>query len=129
MEEIRKAIEKGNLEFGKCVRAGDAAALAALYTEDACLMPPNSEMVLGRKAVEGFWGAAIPGLGLKDAILTTVDLAGGDDTVAELGKFVLKTQPEGQEPGENRGNYVVIWKRTHEGWKLHWDIFNFSLPP
>jgi len=129
MEEIRKAIEKGILEFSECVRAGDAAGLAALYTEDACLMPPNSEMVLGRKAVEGFWGATISGLGLKDAILTTVDLVGGGDTVAELGKFVLKTHPEGGEPGETRGKYVVIYKRTDEGWKLHWDIFNFNPPP
>jgi hypothetical protein len=22
---------------------------------------------------------------------------------------------------------VVIWKRTNEGWKLHWDIFNTNM--
>ncbi|MCW3992020.1 MAG: DUF4440 domain-containing protein [Candidatus Bathyarchaeota archaeon] len=127
-EEIQEAIKKADLKFGECVRAGDAAALAALYTEDACLMPANFEMIRGREAVKEFWGGAISGLGLKDAILTTIELIGVGDTVTELGEYRLKIQPEGQEPVEDKGKYVVVWKQTDEGWKLHWDIWNTSLP-
>jgi len=128
MEEIRRAIEEANLKFIECIRNGDAAALSALYTEDACLLPTNFEMMRGREAVEEFWGGAISGLGLKDAVLTTVDLAGGGDTVTEMGEYLLKFQPEGQEPIEDKGKYIVLWKKTPEGWKLRWDIFNTNLP-
>lgn len=129
MESIRKEIEKGNARFAEYVRKGDASALASLYTEDARLMPTNSPMIVGRNKVEEFWGSAIPGLAIKDAVLKTVDLVGEGDTVTELGEYTLKVHPEGREPAEDKGKYVVMWKKTPEGWKLHWDIFNTSLPP
>ena len=127
--EVRKAIDEANASFGKCVRAGDAAAIAACYTEDACLLPPNSGMIRGRKSIEEFWGgAAISGLGLKDAILTTLELHGTGDIVTEVGEYLLKIQPQGQKQIEDKGKYIAVWKHTPQGWKLHRDIWNTSLP-
>ena len=40
MVQIRQAIEAANGRFGEAVRRGDGAAIAALYTEDAKLLPP-----------------------------------------------------------------------------------------
>jgi ketosteroid isomerase-like protein len=127
-EEVRKAIGEGNVKFGKYVREGDAGAIAALYTMDAYLLPPNSGTIQGRKSIEGFWGGAISGLGLKDAILTTVELHGTGDIVTEVGEYLLKIQPKGKKEMEDKGKYVVAWKHTAEGWKLHRDIWNTSLP-
>src|SRR5687767_8647479 len=39
--------------------AGDSAGWAALYTEDAVMMPPNSPAVEGRAAIES-WLAMLP---------------------------------------------------------------------
>lgn len=128
-ESVRNAIEEANVKFCEEIRNGDAAGLAALYTEDAVLLPPNSEKIQGRKGVEEFWGGAMTQLGLKDAILTTVELFGTGDTLTEVGNYTLKIQPAGQEPVEDKGKYVVIWKQTAEGWKLHRDIWNSNLPP
>jgi len=36
-------------------------------------MPPNSDMMRGRRDVEGFWSAAIK-MGVRDARLKTVEL-------------------------------------------------------
>jgi hypothetical protein len=41
-----------------------------------------------------------------------------------MGEYHLK-----MEQGEDRGKYVVMWKSTPEGWKLHWDIWNTSQAP
>ena len=127
-EKVRKAIEKANLKFAEAARKGDAAAVAALYTKDAVLLPPNSEMIRGRPGIKEFWGAFMQ-MGAIDGVLTTVELSGSGDTVNEIGKYTLKIQPEGQEPVEERGKYVVVWKRTADGWKMHWDIWNSSMPP
>ena len=127
-EEVRKAIAEGNAKLGRCVREGDAGAFAALYTMDACLLPPNSGMIRGRKSIEEFWGGAISGLGLRDAILTTVEVHGTGDIVTEVGEYLLKIQPEGKKGMEDKGKYLVVWKHTPEGWKLHRDIWNTSLP-
>ena len=128
LAQVRETIEAANLKFGEAVRQGDAAALAALYTDDAIILPPNSDMIQGRQGIEEFWGMVIQ-MGVTDAILTTVDVMGSDDLVYEIGQYTLTIQPEGQEPVEDMGKYVVVWKLQADGsWKLHVDIWNTSIP-
>lgn len=116
------------MKVGQMVKRGDAKGIAALYTEDACLLPPNSDIVRGRKAVEEFWGGAVSMLGLKEAELKTLEVLGEGDTVTERGEYKMKIVPKGQKPIEDRGKYLVLWKKTPEGWQLHRDIWNTSLP-
>lgn len=126
--QVRKAIEEANLKFGDAVRQGDAAGLAALYTEEATILPPNSEMIQGRQGIEEFWSGIIQ-VGLKDAVLTTVNVSGSGNLAYEIGKFTLTIQAEEQEPMEQKGKYVVVWKKMEDGlWKLHVDIWNSSMP-
>lgn len=126
--QVRKAIEEANLKFGDAVRQGDAAGLAALYTEDATILPPSSEMIQGSQGIEEFWNGIIQ-MGVKDAVLTTVDVSGSGDLAYEIGKFALTIQAEEQEPIEQKGKYVVVWKKMEDGtWKLQVDIWNSSMP-
>jgi uncharacterized protein (TIGR02246 family) len=124
MTQVRKAIEEGNGKFSNAIRKGDGAAIATLYTEDATLLPPDSDMVKGRAGVEAFWRGGLQ-MGIKEAVLTTVDVAGAGDFAYEIGRFALKVQPEGKEVIEQKGKYVVVWKKAPKGvWKLHVDIWN-----
>ena len=55
--------------------------------------------------------------------------AGGEgDQVTEYGEYKLKFAPEGKPAGEDTGKYMVLWKKTEDGWQLHWDMFNTNLP-
>jgi len=127
-EDVRRAVENANKMFGEAIRRGDAAGVGALYTEDAAVMPPNSDMIRGQSNAQGFWNSAIK-MGVKDANLTTVELTGLGDLVHEVGKYALKIQPEGQTAFEDNGKYVVLWKRMRDGsLKIHRDIWNSSLP-
>ena len=122
--QIRRAIEEENGKFAEAVRQGSAAPIAALYTEDATLLPPDSDMIKGRGGIEAFWKGGLQ-MGIKEAVLTTVDVSGAGDLAYEIGTFVLKIQPEGKEPIEQKGKYVVVWKKAPDaGWKLHVDIWN-----
>lgn len=128
LAQVRKAIEEGNLKFVEGIRQGDGAAVAALYTEDATLLPPDADMIQGAQSIEEFWNGAIQ-IGVRDAVLTIVDLYGSGDFVYEIGKYTLTIQPEGQESIKAEGKYVVVWKKTADGsWKLHVDIWNSSPP-
>ena len=122
-EEVRKAIEKLNLEFGEGFRRGDAAAVAALYTDDAVLLPPNSDIIWGRQGIEKFWGEAIQ-KGLKDVVMTTVELSVSGDTFHVIGNYTAKISEKGQKLVEEKGKYLIIGKRTAVGWKAHRDIWN-----
>ncbi len=50
--EVRAAIEAANKQFIEAFNKGDAAAVAAMYSADARLLPPNSPMGEGRQAVQ-----------------------------------------------------------------------------
>lgn len=125
--DTKKELEKGNQKFGELVRKGDAKALSNLYTSDACLMPVGMNPIKGRKGVEEFWGSVIKGMGLKDATLKTVELIGEGDAITEMGEYLLKLHSAGKDM-EDKGKYLVVWKKTPEGWKIHWDIWTSSLP-
>jgi uncharacterized protein (TIGR02246 family) len=125
--QVRKAIEAGNLKFGEAVRKGDAAAIAALYSEDATILPPDSTMIKGRQAIQASWNGSLQ-MGIKDAVLTTVDVFGAGDYAYEIGKVLLTVQPSGQAAMQQTAKYVVVWKKAVSGaWQLHVDIWN-SLP-
>jgi uncharacterized protein (TIGR02246 family) len=121
---VRKAVEEGNRKFRAAVERKSYADMAALYTDNAKLLPPDAPIVTGRKAIESFWKEAVPALGLVSATLKTLDLeVAGDDTAYEVGEAHLKTAK-----GQATAKYVVVWRRGEDGtWRLHRDIWN-SMP-
>lgn len=125
--KVRAAIEAGNLKFAEAVRKGDAAAIAALYSEDPTLMPPDSDIIQGRKAIQEFFNGGLQ-MGIKDAVLTTINVSVSGDYAFEVGKVLLTIQAPGQASVQQAGKYVVVWKKAAGGaWQLHVDIWN-SLP-
>jgi uncharacterized protein (TIGR02246 family) len=122
--EVRDAIATANENFMAAAKQGDAAALAALYTENGQVLPPNSDFVTGKEAIQAFW-QAIRDMGIKAATLETVEVEGHGDTATEVGKYTLHGE-EGQQL--DKGKYIVIWKQEEGQWKLHRDIFNTSMP-
>ncbi|HRD76812.1 MAG TPA: DUF4440 domain-containing protein [Hyphomicrobiaceae bacterium] len=116
----RTAIEKGGKALGEALTARNAKAAAALYTEDAMLLPPDSPIVKGRAAIEQFWGAAVAALDLKSASLSTLDVTSVGDSAIEVGTATLLLPS-----GPANVKFVVAWKRGADGaWRLHRDIWN-----
>jgi ketosteroid isomerase-like protein len=84
---------------------GDAAGLAALHTENGQVLPPSSDFVTGRHAVQTFWQAVMD-MGVKEAKLEIVELEGHGHTAFEVSTFTLQ-----RDGGQVlvKGKYVVIW--------------------
>ena len=103
---------------------GDAAAIAALYTESGQLLPPNSDFVVGRPALQAFF-QGLMNMGIKAVKIETIEVEGYGDTGSEVGRYTLAG-----EGGQvfDQGKYIVIWKQEAGQWKLHRDIFASSLP-
>ena len=121
LAQNKATIEKLNDVWTAAFNKGDAAAVAALYTEDAYVLPPGSAMVKGRAAIEAFWRQAAQQM--SDAKLTTVDvLPLGRSAAREIGTVTLKTKS--QPPREVVGKYVVVWRKIGRDWKLATDIWN-----
>lgn len=103
---------------------GDIPALAALYTDDATLLPPGAPPMSGQDAIAAFWAAASKGFG--NARLTTLDVqAIGDSVAVEVG--ALRMQTKTQPPQQVTGKYLVVWVLIDGQWKLRTDIWNSDL--
>ena len=121
--DARAAIEAAGHKFEAAAAKGDGAAIGALYTADAMLLPPNSDLVKGSQAITDFWKAAVgAGVVAKFAI---VEVSAHGDVAHEVGTYDMKS-PDGQ--ALDRGKYIVVWKRDGGQWKLHRDIWNSSMP-
>jgi uncharacterized protein (TIGR02246 family) len=119
--QSRAAIQKLNDEWTAAFNKGDSATVAAMYAEDAYVLPPGTDIVKGRAAIEAFWKQAVEQLG--GAKLTTIDvLPLSRATAREIGTVTLKTKA--QPPQEIVGKYVVVWRKIGRDWKLATDIWN-----
>jgi uncharacterized protein (TIGR02246 family) len=102
-------IERLNARFIELFNKGDGAGLAAMYTDDAVVLPPGAGIVKGRNDIQAFWQKAAETLG--DAQLTTLDVKPLGGTAArETGYFSLKTKSS--PPREVTGKYVVVWEKV-----------------
>lgn len=103
--------------------SGDSAALAALYTVDGSVLPPNAEAVTGRSEIEAFWND-FSAAGLGGVIVDSEADARGD-LGYKGGRYTI-TDTDGNTVDE--GKYIEIWRRVDGNWQLHRDIFNSDRP-
>jgi len=117
LAQDKATIEKLNNAWTAAFNKGDAQAVAAMYAEDAYVLPPGSDIVKGRAAIEAFWRQAAQQMG--DA-LDVLPL--GRNAAREIGTVSLKTKS--QPPQEVVGKYAVVWRKLDGRWKLATDIWN-----
>jgi uncharacterized protein (TIGR02246 family) len=118
--DLQASIAAQNAKFMQAAEKGDAAALAALYTDEAWLLPPGAEMVRGRAAIEEFWASRFQRIAAIE--LTTTDLAAvSEDGAREVGASLITLRGQNQRL---TGKYMVVWKLTEGEWKLEADMWN-----
>ena len=125
--EDLQAIKAASEQVINANNQGDAAAVAALYTEEAKRLPPNSQMIVGRESIQASVQAAFDA-GAGDLRITMIELSVSGDMAHEVGKFTLTIQPEEGEAISESGKYVTIWKRVNGNWKIDVLIWNSSVP-
>ena len=123
--ETQAAIAAANQRFMEMFDQGDAAGMGNSYTPDGQILPPNLGPITGQGPIAEFWGGVM-GMGIKTVRLTTVEVEDHGATAVEIGNYSL-----GGGDGQtlDQGKYLVVWKDVGNGWKLHRDIWNSSMPP
>jgi uncharacterized protein (TIGR02246 family) len=118
-------IQKLNDQWMAAFNKGDAAAVAAMYTIDAYVLPDGSEMVKGRPAIEALWKQQMAGATVEK--ITTLDVKPlGANAAREIGTATMKTKD--QPPQDVVIKYAVVWQKEGGQWKLLQDIWNMNKP-
>jgi len=111
-------------EWTAAFNRGDAEAVARLYAQDALMMAPGAEPVMGRDGIQAMLaGMAESGVQLQLEIL---DVMSEGYLAVVNGKYVM-TSAEGEHV--DHGPYVEVWWSKDGVWSIHKDIFNSSMTP
>ena len=123
------AAERGIRQFNEAAmaasRSKDAAAKAALWTENTRLLPPGREVIIGRPGVQTFWQSGFD-QGAYDLVLESVEIRSlGDGVAYEIGRSIARVRTADGSTTEVRGKSLCIFRREADGiWRADADIFN-----
>lgn len=116
-----KAIEAAVRRYVAASNRGDAEELAALYTEDAVLLPPDHAPVEGREAIAAFWRQGTdPGLAMR-----TIRVDVQSDLGYLVGRYTLPATD--QEPADSGKSLLCLRRQSDGTWKVTADIWNSSV--
>ena len=126
-DEDLAAITALGQAYNEAVLAGDAAVIAAVYTEDATEMPPHMVARQGRAAIQEAYEA----MPLMTAFtLTSSETEGFGDLAYDMGTWTATMEMEGmEEPLQDAGKYMVICEKQADGsWLMKAAIWNSDTP-
>ena len=123
-DEIRAADQ----EWLRTFAAGDLEGSLALCADDCTVLAPNAPAAHGPEAIRNlFSGWFKPGLKIHWTP-EQVEAAASGDLGFSRGVYEMSFRDASGETVNDRGKYVIVWKKTIEGWKAILDISNSDLP-
>ena len=121
-------IEAINTQWVKAFEQRDFQSMQALFTQDSLLLLPNEPAVEGLKAVVEVWKNWAE---FNNVEITwganRIDISSSGDMAYDYGWYTFAFDSE-DGPVEDKGKYIVVWKKTGGAWKVAADIFNTDLP-
>lgn len=117
---IRSEIEALTASYQAARRAGDGAAIAALYADDAVIHPANKPAIRGREALDAYFTG--PNGDSSAVTFTTNDVVASEagDMAYEVGTIAEPTGP---------GKYLTVYRKTPDGWRIAADTWSSDAPP
>ena len=121
---LRATIEATEKQWSAAYMKGDAAAIAALYSEDAATIPASGEWRRGRDAIAKQTQSELDTVTVTTREDVTEEVTVAGDYAVEVGHYAWTgtSKKTGAARGE-KGRYIVVWHKDADGtWRLYRDI-------
>jgi uncharacterized protein (TIGR02246 family) len=126
---VRQALDDFGAAWETAALTNDGAALAALYAEDAVVLPPGAPLMSGRAAIESGFAAmvALTPFTAIEIVTDGVDVSASGDLAYGYGTFT-STNTVGGQPFEDTGKWTSIHENRDGQWVTVLDIWNSNGP-
>lgn len=122
LEEAKNAIATSNAIYFDSFAKNDSGIFINRYAKDACILAPNMPAMCGSEAIIEFFKAAYYEIGLRNGKFITNAIYGdGMEFVTEEGQW-QSFDANGRL--FDNGKFLVLWKKTPDGWKMYRDSFS-----
>ena len=96
-----------NKKFAEAMKTRDFAAVAEMFTDDAVMLPPRRNMIVGKNAIRSFWEQAARIQKIEFATDSVATL--GADVVREIGTLSLSVgQPDALRDDEEEDTESAV---------------------
>lgn len=120
-----KAIRNNIKKMMEAVSNKDASAFASLFMEDAFMKFPGQEPLEGRNAIKKAQDQMI-NQGISKLDIETKEIESFGDMAYEAGEYELFV---GDGTSIDNGNYITLWKRNGNEWRIYRDLISSSRSP
>lgn len=124
MQADQDDITQLHAQYLRAFNGKDAAGVAATYTDDAVLMPPNTPAVKTSLAIQDFtrqeFSQPIGGL-----LLNVVDTQISGNYAFSSGYYTLLNANGGNL---DRGKFLEVMRKDGQSWKFYRDMYNSDNP-
>ena len=113
--ETRQEIDVVSMQYGEALNKHDAAAVAALYTQDAVRVAdwPGGESSVGREAIKTAFEVQFAGMSPRGVLKSITQMYAIDDRIAAISEF---------SQGFVHGHTVKIYVRDADTWKIRMEF-------
>jgi ketosteroid isomerase-like protein len=113
---------------GEAFTRQDAAGIAAYYTDDAQILPPDAPLVQGREGLIAMVNATFAAGG-RSLRMETLSTQRNGDLLVQVGRYVMGITDGGQS-FDDPGKFVSVYARQPDGaLLLTVTCFNRDTPP
>lgn len=113
----------------KAAKAGDVAAMTALYAPDAVVYPPDAMEVRGTDAIRKSWEDLFKAVTVNDGKIEAVYETAGNIGVG-WGRFTMTVTPKAGGPQEKwEGRATSVAKKINGKWLYVADHASMPMPP
>ena len=127
----QQAIGKVRDAYAAAFKAGDASAIAALYTSDGLTQPNNQPTASGTAGITASVKASFDQLNIVSFTLTPVKTEASGNLGYDIGTYAFTATPKPKgDTIKAEGRYVVILRKGDDGtWKAVADMDNLPMMP
>ncbi|MBB3192583.1 YybH family protein [Halomonas cerina] len=117
-ESLFEEIDAANQAFASAVERGDIDHIIESYTDTACVIAPSTPKACSRESIRALW-TAVAESGVKEVKIKTQEVESSGELAYATGTLTV-TDTHGNT---QKSNYVLVFKKVADEWKLHLDIW------
>jgi uncharacterized protein (TIGR02246 family) len=118
------AINVLNSKWDAAVNKGDTTQLVSLYTDNAVMMPPSSEILSDRGAIKNYWDV-LREVGIDAYAINTIDLRVDGNTAYQTVLWEATRNAADGNVIQFNGNMSNVLERQKDGtWKIKLQSWN-----
>ncbi|HKS05330.1 MAG TPA: SgcJ/EcaC family oxidoreductase [Gemmatimonadaceae bacterium] len=122
------AIRQAVTDMTATMKSGDQAAIAALFTSNGVIIPPNEAAVAGRAAIQAWGEKTFAGAKIVEGNITLEGLRVSGNWASSYGLWAMKVAV-GKDTISDTTRWSMDWERQPDGkWLVSRDIWNSGKP-